>query len=194
MNKLVSIAEMGKTVFTAQDLAVLWGYDDQGKLYELIKYYVRRGEIFALARGLYSTKLYKEEDLRNNQELLFEIANRLVPNSYVSLFTVLKKEGVIFQYYDAVYSIAERSVTRIVKGVKFVYKQVKQEVLLSDLGIINNGVRVATLERAVADTWYLYPKINLESLGAVNIDVLKKIAKIYETKSLENRLNEMEGE
>lgn len=189
MNKLVKIAEMRRRVFTARDLAVLWGYADEKRLYELIKYYVREKKIFVLARGLYATRLYTEKKLRGDSELLLEVANKLVPNSYVSLFTVLRQSGVVSQYYDEVYCVASRSVVREVMGVEFVYKQVKDEILFNDFGVkIEGGVRVASLERAVADTWYVYPKLNLENLEQVNRGELGKIVRMYGKKVMQEKL------
>ncbi|MBU0576823.1 hypothetical protein KJ707_03885 [Patescibacteria group bacterium] len=195
MNKLVLIEQMERQIFTAQDLAVLWGYDDEQKLYELIKYYVRKKQIFAIARGLYATKPYSQQDLRDDPKLLFAIANKLVPNSYISLFTVLKKCGVIFQYYDEIFSVAKRSATRRVRGLNFVYKQIKSKILLSELGVEQeNGVRIASLERAIADIWYLYPRLNVDGLERVNMKKLRKIARLYEKKSMLKKIQELELE
>jgi len=162
MNKIVQIQASEKNVFSAQDLGVLWGYSDETKLFEIIKYYVRTGQIYKLTRGLYGKRQYSENDLRNDTSLQFEIANKLVPNSYVSLWTVLKNKGVVFQYYDEIYSVAKRSVVRTVLGVKFVYKQVKESVLLNDMGInVESGIRMASVKRAMEDVKYLFPKINI---------------------------------
>lgn len=180
MNKLVQLANSRKRVFSAQDLSVIWGYSDESKLFELIKYYSRQGGIFTLARGLYSMHDYSEDELRNNLQLLYEIANKLVSNSYVSLYTILAHEGLIHQYYDAIYSIANRKATRRVKGVKFEYRRVKDSALLNDWGIINDeGVRRATAERAVLDSRYLYPKWEIEKLERADSNLLKQGAKIY---------------
>ena len=180
MNKIARVQASSKKVFSAQDLGVLWGYSDETKLFETIKHYVRTGQIYALARGLYSKNKYSEQDLRNDERLQYEIANKLVPNSYVSLWSVLKKEGVVFQYYDEVYSVAERSVERVVLDVKFVYKQVKGSVLLCDLGINNDGgIRLASRERAMGDTVYLYPSVQFEQMENINVKFLAEIRKIY---------------
>lgn len=195
MNKLVAVANLEAEVFTAQDLSVIWGYTDERKLYELIKYYVRQKEIFVLTRGLYALEDYSQSDLRNQPQILMKIANRLVPNSYVSLFTILRQEGVIVQYYDEIYSVATRSVTRTVTGIEFVYQQVKEEVILSDLGVHNQGeIRFASLERAVTDMWYLYPKLHLENLSQVNLKKLKKIVDLYQKKVMREKLSEIESE
>ncbi|MFH1244371.1 MAG: hypothetical protein V1487_02240 [bacterium] len=179
-NKLVELAKWGGVVFTAQDLAVIWGYTDERKLFETIKYYVRRKEMFAISRGLYAGKDYCEKEIRGNTTLQYQIANKLIPNSYVSLYTVLKSEGVIDQYYDGVYSVAGRKASRVVRGVKFEYRRVRGRILWSDWGVNKgNGARVASLERAVLDTWYCEPDWELGRVEKVDVLKLKEGAKLY---------------
>ncbi|MFH2085342.1 MAG: hypothetical protein ABII21_00915 [bacterium] len=192
MNKISLVQTLDKTVFTAQDLAVLWGYSDETKLFELIKHYVRTSQIFTLARGLYSSQDYSEEYLRENGNLLYEIANKLVPNSYVSLWTALKREGIVFQYYDEIYSVANRAVTRQVKGIRFVYKKIKNPVLLDDLGIEEvEQSRIAGVERAITDTLYLYPGVGLEGTGKARKELLYKIARIYDKKVVIRKVKQL---
>lgn len=180
MNKLRELERGVREIFTAQDLAVVWGYPDKRKLFELIKYYVQRGEIFAIARGLYAKRDYTEKELRANSRLLYCIANKLVPNSYVSLFTVLKAEGVIDQYYDGVYSIASRRVVRNVRGIKFEYRRVSPKILWSDWGIEDvEGNRVASLERAVLDTWYSEGSWELGRTHTLDMVKLKQGSAVY---------------
>lgn len=179
-NKLVELAKWGGLVFTAQDLAVIWGYGDERKLFETIKYYVRRREIFAISRGLYAGKDYSEKEIRGNTVLQHQIANKLIPNSYVSLYTVLKSKGLIDQYYDGVYSVAGRKASRVVRGVRFEYRRVKGRILWSDWGVNKgNGARVASLERAVLDTWYCEPSWELARVERVDVLKLKEGAKLY---------------
>jgi len=192
MNKIAQIQALGKRILTAQDLAVLWGYSDESKLFELIKYYVRTRQIFRLARGLYSVQAYNESALRQDASLLYEIANKLSPNSYVSFWTGLKREGVVFQYYDEIYSAAKRPMTREVCGIRFVYKKIKDAVLLEDLGIGKVGdSRVAGAERSIADTLYLYPNTGLESLGRAQKEILFQVAQIYQNKTLEAKIKKL---
>jgi predicted transcriptional regulator of viral defense system len=174
MNKLVELARSGKRVFSAQDLSVIWGYSDENKLFELIKYNTRKCNFFTLARGLYSIYDYTESEIRQDTGLMYEIANKLEPNSYISLYTVLAKEGLIHQYYDRIFSIAKRSFTRKVKGVVFEYKRVKDSILMNDWGITSEGgVRIASVERAVLDSRYVFPKWEIENIERVNQSLLK---------------------
>lgn len=159
---------------------MIWGYADERQLFELIKYYVRRGEIFALTRGLYAWHDYTEQELRRDSALLYQIANKLIPNSYISLYTALKAHGLIDQYYDAIYSVAPRTVTRTVRGVRFEYRQVRERILWSEWGINQeHGARIAGPERAILDTWYREPGWNLSRTSTVNALQLKKGAMLY---------------
>lgn len=192
MNRIAQIQTLDKKVFTAQDLAVLWGYSDELKLFELIKYYLKTKQIFTLTRGLYSSLNYSVEDLRGNANLLYEIANRLVPNSYISLWTALKREGVIFQYYNEIYSVAERGVVRQVKGINFVYKKIKDSVLMNDLGIVKVGQsRVAGVERAIGDTIYLFPSVKLEHTSLAKKKLLDKVVRMYDKKVVRAKVGQL---
>lgn len=192
MNKIAIIQASDKNVFSAQDLAVWWGYDDETRLYQLIQHYVRDKQIFTLSRGLYSLHDFTDEDLRSDVNLLYAVANKLVPNSYVSLWTGLKRGGVLFQYSDEIYSVANRGVVRTVKGISFVYKKIKDTVLLNDLGIQNVvQSRVAGVERAITDTLYLYPKTGLESLGMAKKELLYRVARIYDKKVMKKNIEKL---
>ncbi len=183
---------MNGDVFTAQDVAVVWGYSDERKLYELIKHYVNRGEIYRLTKGLYSFNNYTKKDLESDSNLLFQVANKLMRNSYISLFTALEIHGVVFQYHGSIYSMADKSVEKVVKGVRFIYKKIKQGVLLSDEGVIEKDlVRIAGIERAVCDTLYSFPKLELENVNGVVKSGVVKIASIYDNKALLKRVKKL---
>ncbi|MCE7897926.1 MAG: hypothetical protein DPW11_04485 [bacterium] len=180
MNKLLELQRGVGNLFTAQDMAVVWGYSDERKLYELIKYYVRRREIFAISRGLYAWHNYSEREIRAKTTLQYQIANKLVPNSYVSLYTVLKTAGLVDQYYDLVFSITSKKVSREVVGVTFEYRRVPERILFNDWGIeLVDGSRVACVERAVLDTMYCEPSFVLDRKNLVDMKKLIVGAQIY---------------
>lgn len=192
MNKLVELQKTGRKVFTAQDLGVLWNYKNSRKLYELIKYYVNNKQIYRLAKGLYGLDEYDEESLRLDGNLLFEIANKLIRNSYISLFSALKFYGVIFQYYGEIYSVSSKPTVKMVKGVKFVYKKIKDDVLFNEMGIGKKEVfRMASIERAVCDSLYFFPKLGLEYVEGVNKEKIMKMAKIYSNQELIKRVKKL---
>ena len=194
MNKLTQLHRTGKNIFTAQDLSALWKYDDERKLYELIKYYVNSKQIHRLTRGLYSLNEYSEQMLRQDGDLLFEMANKLVANSYISLFSALKIYGVVFQYYDEIYSVAGKTAVKTVNGIRFVYKKIKDDALFNDTGIVQKGaIRMASLERSICDSLYFFPALGLEHIEGVSKDKLLQAAQVYKNQELVKRIEKLMG-
>jgi len=195
MNKLAELQKTRRRVFTAQDLGVLWNYKDSRKLYELIKYYVNNKQIYRLSKGLYSLDEYDKDSLSLDSNLLFEVANKLVRNSYISLFTALKFYGVVFQYYGEIYSVSNKPAVKSIKGIRFVYKKIKDDVLFNDIGIIKKGLaRIAGVERSICDSLYFFPKLGLEHVERVKKDKIMKVVEIYNNQELKKRVKKlMEG-
>jgi predicted transcriptional regulator of viral defense system len=192
MNKLAKCQQSGRKVFTAQDLGVLWGYADERKLYELIKYYVNTGQLYALARGLYALEAYDGKRLREDGDLLIEVANKLVPNSYISLYTALQLHGLAFQYYDEVYSVAGRTAVRMVKGIRFVYKKIKDDILFNESGVEKRGfIRMAGIERTICDSLYFFPNLGLEYAESARKERLLELVQIYGNRRLIQRIEKL---
>jgi predicted transcriptional regulator of viral defense system len=99
MSKIAQLYQTKKNIFTIQDLGVIWQQDQRSKLIESIKYYLRKGPLKKIQRGLY----YLGEDYDN-----FELAQKIIPASYISFYTALAKHGIIFQYYKTKHSAAGR--------------------------------------------------------------------------------------
>ena len=53
MNKLEKLVSTNKNILTIQDLGVIWGVTDRKKLLENIKYYLRKGRLKQIQRGVY---------------------------------------------------------------------------------------------------------------------------------------------
>src|SRR3989344_3250302 len=86
-----SLYSSRKTVFTAQEISILLKETSMNNLKAKINYFVKKGILIALKRGLYA---------KNNGFDILEAANKILTPSYISLETVLLKEGINFQYYD----------------------------------------------------------------------------------------------
>jgi predicted transcriptional regulator of viral defense system len=189
MNKILELSKTDKEIFSTQDLAVIWNQQDKRKLYEIIKYYLRTNQLHQITRGIYSIEKLNEKDITENISLAFKIAQKISPNSYISLYTALKYHGLIFQYYESIYSIGERNVEREVFNKKFIYKSIKDDIFRNERAIISkNGYRIASKERAVCDTLYLIPNVGIDDIEALNKKEVEEISKIYRNKSLDKRL------
>ncbi|MFA7300820.1 MAG: hypothetical protein WC069_00720 [Candidatus Shapirobacteria bacterium] len=136
-----------QTVFSFSDLShMVEGYTGP-KLRSALKYAVQKGDIFRVSKGIYSlSKDYSR----------LEFANKYIIPSYISTYSVLQKNGVIFQPYSSIYIISNRSKEVEIDGQKYVYRKIKDSYLLNTFGVLNeNGVQMASIERAICDKLYL---------------------------------------
>jgi predicted transcriptional regulator of viral defense system len=189
MNKMLKLDKTDRKIFSTQDLAVIWNQPDKRKLYETIKYYLRTNQLQQITRGIYSLEKLDEKDITKDITLAFKIAQKISPNSYISLYTALKYHGLIFQYYEDIYSIGERNMERGIFNKKFIYKTMKDDIFRNERAIISkNGYRIASKERAVCDTLYLIPNVGIDNIESLDKKKVEKISKIYGNKSLNKRL------
>src|SRR5438105_4424691 len=121
-NKITNIEKLalsGKKVFSIEDLAVIWQVPERRKLIERIKYYVREKRLIHIAKGVYAY---------GADYTTFDIAQKLVPLSYLSLYTTSRMHGLIFQYYSAVYCMSLKSKTYRFGEQAYIYHRMKEPV------------------------------------------------------------------
>ena len=173
-----------QTVFSLAEIARIVGVKADKNLISAVSYYVKSGDLLRLAKGLY---------VLNKDYLRYELGNKLRTPSYVSLYTVLQNEGVVFQPYTSIFLVSFRSETRIVDGQKFVYRKIKDEALLNPLGIKSEGlVAVASLERAILDKIYLDGEEHFDNLRSVNWDKMEELnEQVYRHKNINKYIKEM---
>ena len=168
------------SVFTAKDIALLWQNTDFGLVKSRINYYVKRGKLYHIRRGIYAKdKSYNE----------LELATKIYTPSYISLETVLAKEGVIFQYYKTIFVISY--LTRRIKanGHEIQIRKIKNEVLVNSQGIIQKeNYSIATKERAFLDALYLYKNYHFDNLDALDKNKVFDLVNIYKNKQLIKRV------
>src|SRR4030042_3198875 len=94
---ILDIYRSQNTVFTTKDISLIWGETDLNTIKARINYYVKKGKLYALRRGIYA---------RDKNYNKFELATKIYTPSYISLETVFQKEGIVFQYYEAIYIVS----------------------------------------------------------------------------------------
>ncbi|HRX43848.1 MAG: hypothetical protein PHP08_04360 [Candidatus Dojkabacteria bacterium] len=189
MNKLLLLNKTNQKIFSTQDLSVIWQEPDRRKLLENIKYYLKTEQIYQVSRGIYSTEPYSAKDIKEDIELSFKIAQRISPNSYISLCTAMKYHGLIFQYYSEIYSIAERNIKREIFNENFIFKTMKDDIFRNDKGILNRqGYRIASKERSFCDSLYLFPSLGIDNVDSLDKDRVREISRIYGNNSLNKRI------
>jgi len=183
MDKIEKLLVLHKNVFTTQDLSVIWGISEKTKLWEVIKYYLRKKKLYKIYRGIYSL---------DKKYLEFELAQKLKPFSYISLHTALSIHGINFQYYSSIHSVSMISKKYMVAGIEYSYHQIKDFIFYNKLGLIDKKTYIlACKERAICDSLYIWPRMNMDHLEAVDEEKLYQIALIYKNKRLLNDIQRL---
>lgn len=182
-NNIELLALSGKKVFTTEDLAVLWQIPQRRRLIELIKYYLREKRLTSIHKGVYTY---------GNDYTPFDLAQKLSPFSYLSLYTTSQMHGLTFQYYETIYAISLKSKKYQIGKQHFIYRRVKEPIFYNQSGLVNNGrYIVADKERTITDCLYVFPGFSFDNLRGIDKERLQILSKIYGNKSLEERVNNL---
>ncbi len=177
---MLSILRRGGTVFTLKDILLASGETKSALLKRRINYYIKQGELYPIRKGIYARD-------RNYDRL--ELANKIYTPSYISFETVLSREGVIFQEDDRIFAASYLSREITGDGRLYVYRRLKESVLLNPLGIERRAdYSLASKERAFMDTIYLSKDRYFDNLSSMNWDVCYDMLPIYGNKALAKRL------
>jgi predicted transcriptional regulator of viral defense system len=183
-NPILELHQKNKTVFTTDDLRIIWKQANSEQLKSKVQYYVSKGDLIRLTKGIYAL-----DDDYNQMEL----ATSMYTPAYVSFETVLREHGLIFQHYESIFvaSYLSREVT--VQSTTMVYRKLKQEVLVNPEGILHEaGYAKATKERAVLDTLYLKPNFYFDNLHGLDWTLCRSMATLYQNQALIDRLKSLE--
>lgn len=153
-NRISALTKTGESVFRDNDLATIWGIVDKNTLYTTIKRYCAKNILIRIKSGVYS--------LVNPKNIIPETigAKILHKYCYVSTETVLRDAGVILQniqHLTFISNISKRFSAEII-GQSYISRKLKDEFLYNMSGIYEkDGIKYATIERAVADIQYFNP-------------------------------------
>jgi hypothetical protein len=182
MNNYTKILDSWKTVFTKKDLEKILNFKTK---MALDKFLYREKKKWFLKNIFYWIYVLKNYDI-------FELACKIRKKSYISLETVLKKEWIIFQYYNEIFLISDDNLEKKVGDIKFKFHKIKDSVLLNQLGLIHKkNYIIASKERAICDRIYLSKNYYFDSLEWVNFDALQEISKIYNNKRVILEVNKL---
>ena len=179
-NSLLKLYQSPKTVLTSKDIAILWREKDKNNLKSKIAYYVKRGGLLRLRRGIFAkSKNYNSK----------ELATSIYTPAYISFETVLREEGVIFQHHRAIFVASYLSREVKCGENKIVYRKLKNGILANRAGVkAEEGFSAAEKERAFLDMIYLFGDYHFDNLGGIDKEKCFKLVKIYHNKRLEKRL------
>ena len=180
-NFLLSLYQSSQTVFTLAELTLLFPELSFIGIKNRVHHAVRVGKLKLLRRGIYAKDGYDP----------YEVANKLYSPSYISLETVLQKEGIIFQVYDTIFVIGSLSRRVSADGHAFYYRKVAPHILADTRGVKQNVYyAIATKERAFLDAVYLYKDYHFDHVNPLNWDLVNEIKSVYKSKALEKRVEQ----
>ncbi|MDO8490120.1 MAG: hypothetical protein Q7S47_01745 [bacterium] len=180
-NLIAKLYQSPKTILTTKDLALIWQENDKNNLNAKSAYYVKRGLLTRLTRGVFA----KNKDYNPK-----ELATSIYTPSYISFETVLRETGVIFQHYDAIFVASKWPKTMTIDARTFTFRKLKDEVLFNPTGITSkDSYSIASAERAFLDMIYLFPNYYFDNLNSINWEKCNEMAKMYSNKQLLKRLN-----
>ena len=97
---------------------------------------------------------------------------------YVSTETILSKYGVTNQLSSKITLVGEKSLKFKVAGHDYICRKLNDKFLHHTAGIIGiNGIRQASLERAVADMLYFNPKFHFDNKKLINFKKVNELRK-----------------
>lgn len=170
MYRLSKLNSLGKKIFHTQDLAIIWGISNRNTLYTSIKRYTKRGDLIRIYKGLYS--IVPLENL-NPIELGGSIAHRY---AYLSTESVLAQSGIIYQNVYKYTFVSDFSKQVTIGNISFLFRKMQDKFLYNPSGIINeNGLFIASPERAYLDMLYFNPKYHFDSLDNLDQEKIKRI-------------------
>lgn len=183
MRRIEKLYQLGKTVFSINDLRVIWQESNANALKSGVKYLVDTGRLIRLRKGIYALSAKYNH---------LELAQKLIMPSYISLDTALQKSGVIFQTTQNITSLARYSRTILVSEETYEYHAVKDNILLNPLGIVQKEYYfMASPERAIGDWLYLRGEAYFDNLRPLDKELLSQIVEIYPQKKVQKRINKL---
>jgi hypothetical protein len=171
-----------QTVFTPQDIALLWSEANNDTVTSRLNKYVKAGKLVRVRRGIYT------KDTNYDR---FELATRIYTPAYISFETILTRAGINFQYYETIFVASYVTRDIVVDGQKISFLRMKADVLRNITGIEHqHGIASATPERAFLDRIYVSKDYHFDNLHVLDWDKIFRILPIYHNKRMERKVKE----
>ncbi|MDP2926646.1 MAG: type IV toxin-antitoxin system AbiEi family antitoxin domain-containing protein [bacterium] len=168
---ILSILRSNNTVFSFKEILLSSGETNPALLRRRISYYIKKGELYPVRRGMYAKD-------KNYEKL--ELATKIFTPSYISFETVLGRAGVTFQFYGQIFAASYLTREIIADGQTYAYKKIKDKILTNPDGIEKrDNYSIALPERAFLDVIYLCKDYHFDNLSPLNWDKVYEILPIY---------------
>jgi len=170
-DNILELMRAKNTIFTTDDVSLLWGKSDINFVKKKIHRYLKAGKMYSIRRGIY---------VKDKKYDKYELATKVYTPSYISFETVLGQSGVTFQYYSQIFvaSYLTREIT--IDNQIYSFKKIKDSILTNHTGIeIKDTYCIASPERAFLDVVYLNKDYHFDNLISLDWDKVYKILQIY---------------
>jgi len=124
---------------------------------------------------------------------LQELACRIFTPAYISLEYVLQQGGIMFQYDSRLTIITYVSREIEIDDKIYSFRKIKDELLVSQQGIVQNGnfFTIATPERAFLDMLYLNGNQYFDNIHPLRMELIEQILPIYNSQVLTKRVQKI---
>ncbi|MEO8231732.1 MAG: hypothetical protein ABI638_05595 [Ignavibacteriota bacterium] len=148
-------------------------------------------------------RFYIFSDTKIDEELLYLISNRIYQPSYISLETALKYYNLIPESVYAVTAVSSKRTYHFKSAVAdFLYRKIQPKLIFGYKAVQNKNytIKIAEIEKAVIDYFYLNPQIKTnghfeelrfnskEFLENYNNEKMMQYIELFSNKSLNKRM------
>ena len=182
---IMHIYSKPETVFTVAEVSQLFPDISYKSIRDRLHYFTKAEKLLHIRHGIYAKPSYDP----------LELANKMYRPSYISLETVLAKEGAVFQFYKTIFAVSYLTRLIAVEETSIQYRQIPADILTNMQGIERHvGYAVASLERAFLDAIYIYKNYHFDHLGAINWDAINTLKPLYRSKAFDKRVEQYRKE
>lgn len=173
---LLSILRSKSSVLTFKEILIASNTDKHSLLKKRLNYYVKKGELKSIRRGLYAKD-------KNYDRL--ELATKIFTPAYISFETILSEAGVVFQYYNKIFVATYQTKEIECDNQIYSFKKIKDDILTNTAGIENRGnYFAASKERAFLDVLYLNKDYHFDNLSPLDYNKIQTLLPIYQNKRM----------
>jgi predicted transcriptional regulator of viral defense system len=178
---LSTLLRSKNTVFTFKELSLIWNETDVTVIKKRVYRYTKTGKLHSIRKGIYA----KDKNYDKH-----ELATKVFTPAYISLETVLSREGIVFQQYGQIFVVTYLSREISCDGQTYVFRRMKDVMLTNSINVEKKGnYYIASKERAFLDTIYLNRNYHFDNLSSINWDICSEMLPIYENKAMAKRLD-----
>lgn len=179
-SNLLGILRSKSSVLTFKEILIASGIDKPLLLKRRLNYYVKKGELKSIRRGLYAKD-------KNYDRL--EMATKIFTPSYVSFETILSEAGVIFQHYKQIFVATYQTKEIECDKQLYSFRKVKDDILTNTAGVENRGnYFAASKERAFLDVLYLNKDYHFDNLSPLDFEKIQSLLAVYQNKRMDKQV------